>query len=66
MSRLAIPTQLIGVDLARSVSLAARLAVYAHDAYVIDCARSEGTLLLSLDGGQKQAATEAGVSLHPH
>ena len=61
-----IPIRLVAVDLARAVALAAQLGIYAYDAYVIDCARTEGAPLLSLDGGQKQAATEAGVSIHPY
>ena len=61
----AIPIRLVAVDLSRAVALAADLGIYAYDAYVIDCARSEGAPLLSLDGGQKAAATRAGVRLHP-
>ena len=61
----AIPLRLVALDLGRAVALAERLDVYAYDAYVLDCARSEGTPLLSLDGGQRAAAERIGVPLHP-
>jgi predicted nucleic acid-binding protein len=59
-----IPIRLIDLDLGRAVALAKRLGIYAYDAYVIDCALSLDSPLLSLDGGQREAAQRAGVRLH--
>lgn len=61
-----VPIRLIEIDLSRSVALAHTLGIYAYDAYVIDCALAQSAPLLSLDGGQKQAASQAGASLHPY
>lgn len=60
-----IPIRLVDLDVSRAVALAARLDVYAYDAYVIDCALSQQAPLLSLDRGQRAAAERAGVALHP-
>jgi len=61
-----IPLRLLEIDLSSAVTLAARLGIYAYEAYVIDCALREGTPLLSLDAGQRAAAERAGVPLHPY
>ena len=61
-----IPLRLLDIDLTRAVALAQRLNVYAYDAYVLDCALSTGTPLLSLDAGQCEVAMQAGISLHPY
>jgi len=58
-----IPVRTYDLDLSRSLELAARLGVYAYDAYVIACALSTGSPLLSLDGGQREAARRAGVGV---
>ncbi len=60
-----IPLRLLDVDLGRALALSDRLGIYAYDAYVLDCALSHGIPLLSLDRGQREAAWQAGVSLHP-
>ena len=60
-----IPIRLVEIDLDRAVALAERLGVYAYDAYVLDCALSQDAPLLSLDRGQRSAAREAGITLHP-
>ncbi|MEM1093728.1 MAG: type II toxin-antitoxin system VapC family toxin [Bacteroidota bacterium] len=62
----AIPIRLVALDLTRAVALAEQLNVYAYDAYVLDCARSEATPLLSLDKGQRAAATRVGIHLQPY
>ena len=61
-----IPIQLVDVDLTRAVELSHRLGMYAYDAYVLDCALAQDAPLLSLDGGQREAARQIGVSLHPY
>ena len=61
-----IPIRLLDLDLGRAVDLADRLGVYAYDAYVLDCAASQSAPLLSLDGGQREAARRAGITLHPY
>ena len=58
-----IPLRLIDVDLDRALELAHRLGVYAYDAYVIVCALAESAPLVTLDGGQREAARRAGVEL---
>jgi predicted nucleic acid-binding protein len=54
----AIPIRMAGIDLKQAVELSARLNVYAYDAYVLACALSQGTPLLTLDGGLKERARE--------
>ena len=61
-----IPVQLVDIDLDRSLRLASELDVYAYDAYVIDCALAHDAPLLTLDRGQRAAASRAGVTIHPY
>lgn len=61
-----IPLRLLDIDLTRALALAEKFGIYAYDAYVIDCALSTGTPLLSLDMSQRKVAMQAGVSLHPY
>lgn len=56
-----IRIRLTDVSLDRSVDLAAKLNLYAYDAYAIECARQVRVPVLSLDAGLKQAARTAGV-----
>lgn len=58
-----IPIRIVELDLVRSLDLSNRLGIYAYDAYVIACALNSGTPLLSLDGGQREAARRVGVTL---
>ncbi len=51
------------IDLDDALQLAARLNIYAYDAYVIACALRLNAPLLTLDGGLKTAAQTAGVTL---
>ena len=54
----AIPIRLSDVALKQAVELAARLNVYAYDAYVIACAINQRAPLLTLDGVLKARARE--------
>ena len=58
-----IPIRTYDLDLSRALELADQLGVYAYDAYVIACALNTDTSLLSLDGGQREAARRVGVSV---
>jgi predicted nucleic acid-binding protein len=58
-----IAINLVEVDLDESIRLAARLNIYAYDAYVIQCAKETGMQILTLDGGLKEAARRAGVQV---
>jgi predicted nucleic acid-binding protein len=54
----AIPIRLTDLALKQAVELAARLNVYAYDAYVIACAVNQRAPILTLDGGLKARALE--------
>jgi predicted nucleic acid-binding protein len=58
-----IPVRFVEADLVRSLELAAQFGIYAYDAYVIECALSRKSPLLTLDGGLAKAAREAGAAL---
>ncbi len=58
-----IPVRLIDVDLGHAVELAARLKIYAYDAYLLAAAQRTGAPLLTLDYGLRLAATSAGVDV---
>ena len=58
-SRIPVRTLPIEVDLA--LQLAARLRIYAYDAYMLQCARQCGAPLLTLDKGLQRAARRAGI-----
>lgn len=58
-----IPIRTVDLDLSRSLELSDQLNLYAYDAYVIACALNSDTPLLSLDGGQREAARRVGVTL---
>jgi len=60
---LQIPIDIIDVDLLSAVRLSHELNVYAYDAYVIDCAKSLGAPLISLDGGLLEACRRAEVEI---
>jgi predicted nucleic acid-binding protein len=46
-----------------ALRLAAELNIYAYDAYMIQCARSTGSELFTLDRGLQRAARQAGVAV---
>lgn len=54
---LAVPLQLVEVDIGEAVSTAIDLGLYAYDAYMVVLARSQRLPLLTLD--QRLAATAA-------
>jgi predicted nucleic acid-binding protein len=58
-----IPIQLVEVALEDALALAARLGIYAYDAYIIACAMNHKSPLLALDGGLVYAARAAGVNV---
>ncbi len=58
-----IPLRLIEVELASALELADRFGLYAHDAYLMTCARKQRAPLLTLDARLARAAREAGVQI---
>lgn len=58
-----IPIRFVEVELAAALELADRLGLYAHDAYVMACARRQRAPLLTLDVRLGRAAREAGVEV---
>jgi predicted nucleic acid-binding protein len=58
-----IPIRFVDVDLEAAIRLAHELGIYAYDAYGIACARDQNSPMLTLDGGQRDAAEEAGVEV---
>jgi predicted nucleic acid-binding protein len=55
-SYMQIPIRFVEVDLAESLEMAASHNLYAYDAYLLACARSQRTPLLSLDKALLRAA----------
>ncbi len=58
-----IPLRLVEVSIADSIRLASQLGLFAYDAYIIECARTRRTSLISLDKALLAAAKAAGVSV---
>jgi predicted nucleic acid-binding protein len=58
-----IPLRIVDVDLLQAVDLAAKLGVYAYDAYIILAALDRRCSLLALDRGLMHAASQAGVNV---
>lgn len=58
-----IPIRFHDVNLATSLELAQNLALYAYDAYFLECAGRLHSPLITLDGTLKEAARKAGVDL---
>ena len=58
-----IPVRLVDIDLDVCVALAKEEAIYAYDAYMIECARRYRVPLLSLDGPQLQIARKLNVEV---
>lgn len=58
-----IPLQFIEVDLAQAIELAAKLGIYAYDAYIILAALDRSYPLLALDNGLINAAKQAFVNV---
>ena len=45
------------------MELAKEHDIYAHDAYILECARKYRAPLLSLDGSQRQVAIKLGIDV---
>jgi predicted nucleic acid-binding protein len=58
-----IPLQYIDVDLSLAIDLAAKLGIYAYDAYIIHAALDRNYPLLALDNGLIHAAKQAFVNV---
>jgi predicted nucleic acid-binding protein len=58
-----IPIRFVDIELTQALRVAARLDIYAYDAYLIACAEIQGAALLSLDRGLIHAAKVAGISV---
>jgi predicted nucleic acid-binding protein len=58
-----IPVRLVDIDLDVCVALAKEEAIYAYDAYMIECARRYRVPLLSLDRPQLQIARKLDVEV---
>ena len=54
----AIPIRLTDLALKQPVELAARLKIYAYDAYVVACAINQRAPILTLDNGLRTRARE--------
>jgi predicted nucleic acid-binding protein len=59
----AIPIRFVDVDLERALQIAAELAIYAYDAYLIVCAQQVRAPLLTLDRGLARSARRVGVNV---
>jgi predicted nucleic acid-binding protein len=53
----------LAIDLLRAVDLGLELGIYAHDAYILEAARSSGFPLLALDGPIRRNAKKLGLTL---
>lgn len=58
---LRIPVRLIPVDIQRALRIAMDFGIYAYDAYFLECARSNGGNLLTLDEQMKRVASQLGL-----
>jgi predicted nucleic acid-binding protein len=58
-----IPLRLLEVDIEQALTLAARYDIYAYDAYFLVCALQQKCVLLTLDGGLRQVAIQAGITI---
>ena len=58
-----MPVELVDVSLENALRHAAKYRIYAYDAYILECAIRDGGSLLTLDGGLRHAARQAGVNV---
>jgi predicted nucleic acid-binding protein len=56
-----VPIRTVAIDMARAVTLAGALSLYAYDAYMLEAARQHACPLLTLDHGLLRAAAVVGV-----
>lgn len=55
--------RLLPLNLSRTVEISHQCAIYAYDAYVLECAERLNAPLLTLDAGMKRAAGHLNISL---
>jgi predicted nucleic acid-binding protein len=58
-----IPIQFIGIDILKALELAAKLDIYAYDAYILQAALDQECDLLALDRGLIHSAKQVGVNV---
>lgn len=58
-----IPLRFLEVNMEHALRLADQQRIYAYDAYFIVCALQHKSALITLDGGLRQAAIQAGVTI---
>jgi len=58
-----IPVRLLSVDIRESLDIARKFNIYAYDAYFLQCARSTGYPLLTLDRKMHQVAIELNIEI---
>jgi len=58
-----IPLRFVTIDIGHALIIAAKYDIYAYDAYFIAGALQQKSALITLDGGLRQAAHQAGVTI---
>ena len=58
-----IPIRFVTIDIGHALLIAAKYDIYAYDAYFITCALQHRSTLITLDGGLREAARQAGVTI---
>ena len=58
-----IPIRFVPIDMGHALTIAAKYDIYAYDAYFITCALQHKSALITLDGGLREAARQAGVTI---
>lgn len=58
-----IPIRQVPIDVTHALELSHSLRIYAYDAYLIACGLQYHAPLLTLDGGLRNAARQAGVTV---
>ena len=56
-----IPVELRRIDIQSALHIAARLNIYAYDAYFLECASNLKCPIITLDQGMKRNAGEMGI-----
>ena len=56
-----IPVRFVDVDIQQSLQIAAEFSIYAYDAYLLACARSQRRSLITLDKPLRRIAERAGI-----
>jgi predicted nucleic acid-binding protein len=58
-----VPVRLAEIDAAHALEIALEMGLYAYDAYVLETARAERLVLLTLDRGLARAARRLGLRM---